>query len=63
MAQDEIVERSVAAYYAEEGLNGDDFDAEERMNRYAYAQVHATIYVGDVLTRIANSMEKAGKIR
>lgn len=61
MAIDRVeIRRSVADEYAEKGLNGDHYDHEERMLEYAYAQVQATIYLGDQVGRLA---DMAGNLR
>jgi hypothetical protein len=48
--------RKEADSYAFRGLDGDS-GHEDRMRQFAYAQVQATIYLGDQLERIAEALE------
>jgi hypothetical protein len=51
------MERREADKYAEQGLNGDGLEHDDRMRMFAYAQVQATIYLGDQVGRIANALD------
>ena len=42
--------------YAERGLNGDQYDHDDRMRLLAYANVHATLAVVEQVKRVAESL-------
>jgi hypothetical protein len=48
--------RKEADSYSFAGLDGDHGDHELRMRRLAYAQVQATVYLGDQMGRIADAL-------
>lgn len=50
-------ERKTAEKHADEALDGDGLDLEMRARKLAYAQLNATLYLGDQLARVADALE------